>query len=33
MDQPIGIKIPDTTTQDLAEAFRLLTGVEPLNTP
>jgi len=33
MDQPIGIKLPDTTTQDLAEAFRLLTGVEPLNTP
>lgn len=33
MDQPIGIKIPDTATQDLAEAFRLLTGTEPLNTP
>lgn len=33
MDQPIGIKLPDTTPEDLDEAFWLLTGVEPLNTP
>jgi hypothetical protein len=33
MDEPIGIKIPDTEASDMAETFRVLSGIEPSSSP